>query len=94
MLQGIIYKLIMLGIPIDGPANILCDNDSVVKNTTFPESPLKKKHCAVAYHKVRETVAAGLTLIYYERSESNLADLFTKVMPANKRHVLIEAMMS
>ena len=28
------YKLRMFGVPIDGPTNILCDNESVVKNST------------------------------------------------------------
>jgi hypothetical protein len=34
----------MMGIPVDGPANMFCDNESVVKSTSTPESTLKKKH--------------------------------------------------
>jgi hypothetical protein len=34
------YKLRMFGVPIDGPANVVCDNNGVVKNTTIPELKL------------------------------------------------------
>jgi hypothetical protein len=37
MIQGLRYKLPMMGIPIDGLAKVLCDNMSVVYNTTAPE---------------------------------------------------------
>ena len=94
MLDGLLYKLRMLGIPLAGPARIFCDNQSVVKNTTFPDSVLKKKHCSIAYHKVRETLAYGKCLIYFERSETNLADLFTKVLSPDKRESLIPALLS
>jgi hypothetical protein len=30
------YKLCMLGIPVAGPANVFCDNDSVVLDCTKP----------------------------------------------------------
>ena len=33
---------------------------SVVINMQFPSSNLKKKHNAVAYHRCREAVAAGI----------------------------------
>jgi hypothetical protein len=46
-------------IPIDGPANVFCDNEAVYKNTVMPESVLKKKHHSIAYHRHREAVAAG-----------------------------------
>jgi len=53
------YKLWPVGIPIDGPTNVYCDNDSVVMNCATPECTLKKKHNAIAYYKVRESVAQG-----------------------------------
>lgn len=49
----------MFGVPIDGPVNMYCDNSGVVVNASRPESTLKKKHNAIAYHRVREAVAAG-----------------------------------
>ena len=58
--EGLPYQLHMLGIPIDGSASVFCDNMSVVMNTTRPESTLKKEHNAIAYHSVREALAAGI----------------------------------
>jgi hypothetical protein len=34
----------MMGVPIDGPTSLFCDNKAVVTNTTAPEPMLKKKH--------------------------------------------------
>jgi hypothetical protein len=89
MIQGLRYKLRMMGIPIDGAARVLCDNMSVVYNTTAPESMLKKKSNAIAYHFVRECVAAKVIKIAYEPTDTNLADALTKVQPAPKRQELI-----
>ena len=92
--ESLIYKLRMFGVPIDGPARVFCDNESVVRSSSFPESTLKKKHVSIAYHKVREAVAAGKILIYYESTNSNLADLFTKVLSHIKRMPLIQSILS
>ena len=46
------YKLRMFGIPIDGPADVFCDKQGVVKNTSLPESVLLKKHNVINYHAV------------------------------------------
>ena len=53
-------KLKCFGIPIDGPTNMLCDNNAVVKNVSLPESTLSKKHNAVNFHIIRESVAAKM----------------------------------
>ncbi len=66
---------------MDGPTNVFCDNESVVKNTTKPELALKKKHNAIAYHRVREAQAAGIVRIAKEDGETNLADVLTKCLP-------------
>ena len=67
-----------MGIPIDGSANVFCYNMSVVMNTTCPESMLKKKHNAIAYHRVHEAVASRIIRITKEPTETNLADMLTK----------------
>jgi hypothetical protein len=36
------YKLRMFGVPVHGPANVFCDNNWVVKNTSIPLSMLQK----------------------------------------------------
>ena len=93
MTDGLRYKLRMLGVPVEEPARIYCDNESVVKNTTFPESALKKKHCSIAYHKIRESVASKKVIIFHESTNSNLADLLTKVLPFDKRNKIIRSIL-
>lgn len=75
------YKLRMFGIPIAGPTNVFCDNNSVVTNVSNPESTLSKKHNAVAYHKVRETVAMNVIRVAHEPGKHNCSDVFTKFLP-------------
>ena len=78
------------GIPIDGPADVFCDNQSVVTNSTVPASVLNKRHNAICYHRVREAQAAGMIRVGWIKGEFNLADLFTKTtMPGNLRHGLV-----
>ena len=70
----------MMGVLIEGLCNVLCDNESVVKNVKRPESSCKKKHNSVAYHKARESIAAGIIRVAKESGLSNLADILTKLM--------------
>jgi hypothetical protein len=88
------YKLRMMGVPVDGPTYVYCDNMSVVHNTSSPESTLKKKSNAIAYHAVREAVAMGEMLIAYIKSNKNVADIMTKVLPnSEKRNDLIQRLL-
>ena len=79
------YKLRMFGIPLEGPANVFCDNEAVCINSSIAASTLKKKHNSIAYHKVRESVAAGIIRIFKEAGETNLADILTKSLGREKR---------
>ena len=56
-IRGFRYKLSMMGIPCTSPAFIYGDNQSVLANTTIPDSTLKKKSQSIAYHFVREGAA-------------------------------------
>ena len=88
--QGIKYKLRMMGIPIRGPTYIYGDNMSVIHNTSKPESTLKKKANSVCYHYIREAVAADECRTGHIRSENNPADIATKPLPCGaKRDSLI-----
>ena len=75
----------MIGVPLDGPTIVKADNMSVVKNTSLPESVLKKKSNSIAYHYVRERAASGAIMVSYESTETNLADMLTKVQPGPTR---------
>jgi len=84
LIKSLRYKLQMMGIPLEGPANVLVDNESVYRNATIPTSTLQKKHNSICYHYVREAVAAGCLRIAHVPSEENLADMFTKPLGAHK----------
>ena len=80
MIMEFRYKLRMLGIPVDGPSILLGDNLSMVKNCTLPSSTLKKRHNALAYHRVREAVAAKVIMLGHCSTNDNLADCLTKAL--------------
>jgi len=88
MIVALRYKLRMFGVPVVGPASVLCDNQGVVKNASLPESALTKRHNAINYHSVREAVAAGIIRVGKEDSSTNLADAFTKMLPRHRRYDL------
>ncbi len=67
-----------IGVPLDGPTWVLCDNLAVVRSVNVPEHVLKKKHLAVAYHMAREAVASGMLHIVYVPTGRNVADVCTK----------------
>jgi hypothetical protein len=89
LIESLRYKLRMFGVPLVGPANMFCDNNGVVINCTIPESTLKKKHYAIAYHKVREAVAQGTIRIAKEDTKTNLADILTKPLPGPRMKELL-----
>jgi hypothetical protein len=84
------FKLRCFGVPMPKgePTYVLCDNESVVKNTTNVESTLNKKHSSVAYHHCRWSVAAGVITVTHIGTNDNIADCFTKRLPMVKRRFL------
>ena len=84
-LRGLRYKLRMMGIPVTGPAYIYGDNQSVLANTTIPDSTLKKKSQSIAYHFVREGSARDEWRTTYVNTNENEADLLTKQLPSGDK---------
>ena len=82
------YKLRMFGVPVEEPTNVLCDNISVVNNSSKIESTLNKKHNSIAYHAVRWAVAAGVIRVGRVDTNFNLADAMTKRLTAQRRYAL------
>ena len=89
MLYEMRNNLRALGVPIKVPSIMLGDNQSVVTNTTLPASTLKKKHNSIAYHKVREGIAAGIYGFAHISGKANAADLLTK--PVTRLHTGLTA---
>ena len=88
--EGLRYKLRMMGVPIDGPIHVKADNLSVVKNSSIPESVLKKKSNSIAYHYVRERSAANIISVTHEDTNTNLADMLTKTQSGPVRKGMAE----
>jgi hypothetical protein len=82
------FKLRMFGVPLDGPTRVLCDNESVVKNSSLLSSTLNKKHSSIAYHSVRWNVAAGVVKFAWIDGRYNLADAMTKRLSMERRQEL------
>jgi hypothetical protein len=77
-LRGLRYKLRMMGFEIDGPMYAFGDNMSVVRNTSAPESVLRKKCNSICYHAVREVVAMGELILAHVPGATDPSDLLTK----------------
>ena len=87
------YKLRMFGIPIEGYANVFCDNESVYINASTADSRLKKKHNSICFHRVRECVAGNIIMPFKVNTGFNLADILTKSLPALDRKKLRQMIM-
>lgn len=77
------YKLRMLGVPVEGPTDILGDNQAVIINCSRPESMLKKKSHSISWNYARESVACGICRLRVIKSKENLSDMLTKALAPN-----------
>ena len=71
-----------MGMFVNNPCFVFGDNQSVMWNTSVPESVLKKKTSSASYHFVREGVSRDEWRTAYVKSQDNPADLMTKNLAA------------
>ena len=67
-----------LGAPITTKSFLFGDNRSVVTSATLPHSTLTKRQNILAFHRVREAIAAKLMAFYWIQSAYNLSDMLSK----------------
>ena len=67
-----------LGVPIDGAHFMFGDNETVVNTASMPHGKLHKRHNALAYHRVREAIAAGIIRFHHIPGHTNPADILSK----------------
>ena len=67
-----------LGAPIATKSFLFGDNISVVTSATLPHSTLTIRHNILAFHRVREAIAAKLMAFYWIQSAYNLSDMLCK----------------
>ena len=54
IIEALSYKLRCFVIPVEGTAEVFCDNMSVVRNSSIPTSALNKRYNSICYHRVME----------------------------------------
>ena len=84
-IQGLRFKLQMIGININGPAFVYGDNQSVLANATGPDSSLKKKSNSITFHFVREGTARDEWRTTYIETKENTSDILTKRLPSGEK---------
>ena len=82
-------NLRMLGLPLDGTSDVMCDNQGVANNMSLPQSTLGKEHNAVNCHVVRETDASGILWVGNKDTETNFSDLLTKGLGCQRRYNIL-----
>ena len=71
-----------------GPIQVLTDNQAALSMTTSSSSTSRTRHISVRYHFVRDLYTQGAVNVEYIRSSNQLADLFTKPLPAPAFNIL------
>ena len=54
MVEALRHKLGYFGVPFDSPTKVLCDNKSILTNSSVPSLTLNKRHNAICYYRVCE----------------------------------------
>ena len=67
---------------MDKPIVLYCDNSGAVANSKEPRSHKRGKHIERKYHLITEIVHRGDVAVMKIASQDNLADSFTKTLPA------------
>ena len=67
-----------LGVPIREKSYMFGDNESVVNSSMQVHAKLHKRHTMLSFHRVRETIAAGLVNFQFIPGKINPADILSK----------------
>ena len=68
----------MFDILIDISADVFWYNESVYRNSTFPESRLKNDYQSICLHRLHECVIEDIFITQNFNNNDNLSDIFTK----------------
>lgn len=77
---------------VQSAITLYCDNSGAVVNSKEPRSHKRGKHIERKYHLIREIVQRGEVIVTKIASENNLADPFTKSLPAKTFDSHVEGM--
>nr|GEW06490.1 copia protein [Tanacetum cinerariifolium] len=68
---------------------IYCDSKSAMAISYNPVQHSRTKHIAVRYHFIKEHVEKHTIELYFVKTDYQLADLFTKALPADRFNYLV-----
>jgi hypothetical protein len=83
-----------LGCPQDGPIEMGVDNQSAVAVSYNPEHLQRVKHMERRHFFIRELVEKGEIRVPYVNTADNLADFFTKPLPAKQFFAMRDRIMN
>ena len=86
------YMLRCLDVHVENVSHVYGDNLGVIQNTTIKDSLLKKKHVAISYQKLRETVSAGVIVPIKIASANNFRYFLTKALPIGDQNRLVNGL--
>nr|GFC41135.1 hypothetical protein [Tanacetum cinerariifolium] len=68
---------------------IYCDSKSAISISCNLVQHSRTKHIAVRYHFIKENVDKGMIELYFVKTDYQLADIFTKALPADRFNYLV-----
>lgn len=84
-----LIKLKMVGIWIIGPAKMYFDKKGVFCNMSMLWSAISKKQNSIKYFLIRQTVVLGIGSVAEEDTLTNLAGVFTNLLPYSQKAELM-----
>nr|GEX30246.1 retrovirus-related Pol polyprotein from transposon TNT 1-94 [Tanacetum cinerariifolium] len=68
---------------------IYCDSKSAIAISCNPVQHSRTKYIGVRYHFIKEHVEKGTIELYFVKTDYQLADIFTKALPADRFNYLV-----
>nr|GEX12244.1 copia protein [Tanacetum cinerariifolium] len=68
---------------------IYCDSKLAIAISCNPVQHSRTKHIVVRYHFIKDHVEKGTTELYFVKTDYQLADIFTKALPADRFNYLV-----
>ena len=87
------YKLIMIRVHIDGPAQMMVYNESVMTSCFIHSSTIKKNHNYIAYHQVREDISTTVIRLSHIPVKYNPAGILTKPLGTQHQYPLMKELL-